>query len=70
VGEAVTVTDDEVRGAMAFAFRELKLVVEPGGCVGLAALLSGKLDTAGKNVVIVLSGGNADPDIFAQAIVV
>jgi threonine dehydratase len=69
VGEAVTVTDDEVRRAMAFSFRELKLVVEPGGCVGLAALVSGKVDAEGKNVVIVLSGGNADPDIFAQAIV-
>jgi threonine dehydratase len=37
--------------------------------VGLAALVSGKVDAEGKNVVIVLSGGNADPDIFAQAIV-
>lgn len=68
VGEAVSVSDDEVRDAMDFAFRELKLVVEPGGAVGLAALRSGKVDAAGRNVVIVLSGGNADPDIFAQAI--
>lgn len=55
-----TVSDDEVRDAMRFAFRNLKLVVEPGGAVGLAALLSGKLDVQGKTVVIVLSGGNVD----------
>ena len=67
-GEAVAVTDDEVRSAMAFAFRELKLVVEPGGVVALAAVLAGKADIAGKNVAIVLSGGNADADIFRAAI--
>jgi len=53
---------------MAFAFRELKLVVEPGGAVGLAALLSGRLDAQGKNVVIVLSGGNVDADLYAKLI--
>ena len=46
--------------AVAFAFRELKLVVEPGGAIGLAALLAGKLDVKGKVVVAVLSGGNVD----------
>ena len=50
------------------AFRELKLVVEPGGSVGLAALLAGRIDTAGKNIVIVLSGGNVDADMFAKLI--
>ena len=54
--------------AVAFAYRELKLVVEPGGAVGLAALLAGRLDVAGKNVVIVLSGGNVDPAVFRQAL--
>src|ERR1700709_2528473 len=44
--------------AVEFAFRELKLVVEPGGAVGLAALLAGRIDSRGKNVAIVLSGGN------------
>ena len=54
--------------AIAFAFRELKLVVEPGGVVGLAALLSGQIDARGKNVVIVLSGGNVDADLYARII--
>jgi threonine dehydratase len=53
---------------MAFAFRELKLVVEPGGAVGLAALLAGRLDVRGKTVVIVLSGGNVDAELFAKLI--
>jgi threonine dehydratase len=44
----------------------LKLVVEPGGAVGLAALLAGRIDAKGKNVVIVLSGGNVDADLFAK----
>jgi len=64
----VTASDEEVGAAMAFAFRELKLVVEPGGAVGLAALLSGRLDVQGKNVVIVLSGGNVDADLYAKLI--
>ncbi|MGI9414299.1 MAG: threonine ammonia-lyase [Hyphomicrobiales bacterium] len=54
------VSDDEVRAAVAYAFRELKLVVEPGGAVGLAAVLSGKVDAAGRTIGIVLSGGNVD----------
>jgi threonine dehydratase len=53
---------------VAFAFRELKLVVEPGGAVGLAALLAGRIDTGGKNIVVVLSGGNVDSDLFAKLI--
>jgi threonine dehydratase len=64
----VTASDEEVGAAIAFAFRELKLVVEPGGAVGLAALLSGRLDAEGKNVVIVLSGGNIDADLYAKLI--
>jgi threonine dehydratase len=67
-GEGVAASDEEVLAAMAFAFREFKLVVEPGGAVGLAAVLTGKLDVRGKVAVVVLSGGNADPDIFAKAI--
>ncbi|HEU4357769.1 MAG TPA: threonine/serine dehydratase [Xanthobacteraceae bacterium] len=64
----VAASDEEVGAAIAFAFRELKLVVEPGGAVGLAALLAGRLDAHGKNVVIVLSGGNVDADLFARLI--
>jgi threonine dehydratase len=61
---AMAVTDDEVRAAMRHAFEELKLVVEPGGAVGLAAVLSGKVDGDGP-VVVVLSGGNIDIDTLA-----
>jgi threonine dehydratase len=66
----LTVTDAEVLHAMAFAFRWLKLVVEPGGCVALAAALAGKLDLKGQAVVIIASGGNVDPDVFARALAV
>ncbi len=65
---AVEASDEEVGRAVGFAFRELKLVVEPGGSVGLAALLAGRLDVAGKTVVIVLSGGNVDADLYARLI--
>lgn len=62
----LTVSDDEVRAAIRFAFNNLKLVVEPGGAVALAAVLSGKLQTAGKTTAIVLSGGNIDVELFAE----
>jgi threonine dehydratase len=68
LAQGVTASDEEVGHAMAFAFRELKLVVEPGGAVGLAALLAGRIDARSKNVVIVLSGGNVDADLFAKLI--
>lgn len=64
----LAVSDDEVRQAMVFAFRNLKLVVEPGGAVCLAALLSGHFEAAGNTVAITLSGGNVDPDFFAGVI--
>lgn len=62
------VTDAEVAHAMATAFAELKLVVEPGGAVALAAVLAGKLPIKGRNVAVVCSGGNVDPDTFRAAI--
>ena len=68
VGQGVTASDEEVGRAVAFAFRELKLVVEPGGAIGLAALLAGKLDVKGKVVVAVLSGGNVDAELFHRLI--
>jgi threonine dehydratase len=68
VGEGVTASDAEVGRAVAFAFRELKLVVEPGGAIGLAALLAGKLDAKGKVVVAVLSGGNVDAELFSRLV--
>jgi len=64
--DAVAVSDAEVRAAMRFAFRELKLVVEPGGAAALAATLAGRV-TAGDGVsVVVLSGGNVDAALFAE----
>jgi threonine dehydratase len=68
LSRGVTASDDEVAAAVGFAYRELKLVVEPGGAVGLAALLSGRIDAKGKNVVIVLSGGNVDADLYAKLV--
>jgi len=68
LAQGITASDAEVGAAVGFAFRELKLVVEPGGAVGLAALLAGRIDVKGKNVVIVLSGGNVDADLFARLI--
>ena len=65
---ALAVSDEEVLSAMAFAFRHLKLVIEPGGAVALAALLSGKLDLAGRSALVIASGGNVDPRVFAQAL--
>lgn len=65
---AASVTDTEVAAAMAFAFRTLKLVVEPGGAVALAAVLSGKVPVKGRNVAVILSGGNVDWDTFRRAL--
>jgi threonine dehydratase len=65
---AVQVSDEDVRAAMRFAFLHLKLVLEPSGAAALAAVLAGKLDVAGKTVAIIASGGNVDPEIFADAL--
>ncbi len=65
-GPGLMVSDDEVRDAMRFAFRHLKLVVEPGGAVALAAVLSGKIAVSGETSVVVISGGNVDIDLFAR----
>ncbi len=64
----LTVEDRDALAAVAIAFEYLKLVAEPGGAVGLAALLSGAYDAAGKTVAIVCSGGNVDPARFAEAL--
>ncbi|MDO9607672.1 MAG: threonine/serine dehydratase [Brevundimonas sp.] len=65
---AVTVSDAEVAEAVRFAFRHLKLVVEPGGAVSLAALLSGKSETRGRTTGIVLSGGNIDAALYGEIV--
>jgi len=63
-----TLTEDEVLATMAFAFRRLKLVLEPGGAVALAAVLFGKAPAKGRTVGVTLSGGNVDPALFSKAI--
>ena len=68
IGQGTTVSDAEVGYAVRYAFNELKLVVEPGGAIGLAALLAGKLPVTGKVVVGILSGGNVDADMFARLV--
>ena len=68
IGEGLIASAIEVAAAVRYAFNELKLVVEPGGAIGLAALLAGKLDVKGKVVVGVLSGGNVDAELFSKLI--
>lgn len=66
--KAMTVSEVEAARAVGFAFRELKLVVEPGGAVALAAALSGRADIAGKTVIVILSGGNVEASVFADCL--
>ena len=61
-------TDAEVRRAIAYAARVLKLVVEPGGAVALACILAGHLDVSGRTVAVVLSGGNIDDDLLRDVL--
>jgi threonine dehydratase len=64
---ALSVTDAEVKDAVRWAWERHGLVVEPGGAVGLAALLAGKVEP-GDGTVVVLSGGNVDPDLHARIV--
>ncbi|MGH8196773.1 MAG: threonine ammonia-lyase [Steroidobacteraceae bacterium] len=64
----VAVSDAEVESAMAWAFRYLRLVIEPGGAVALAAVLAGRLPLHGRTTAIVVGGGNVDPATFAAAL--
>jgi threonine dehydratase len=66
--DALGVSDEEALTAVAFAFRHLKLVLEPSGAAALAAVLSGKVEVAGRTVVVVASGGNVDAEVYRQAI--
>jgi threonine dehydratase len=68
VDEIVTVTDEEIVEAMVLLFDRLKLVAEPSGAVGVAALLSGKVDARDASVGVVLSGGNVGAGRFAELV--
>ncbi|HXA38884.1 MAG TPA: threonine/serine dehydratase [Phenylobacterium sp.] len=63
---AVGLTDPEIAETLRYAFSTLKLVIEPGGAAGLAALLTGKVEAKGKTVGVVVSGGNVDPELYAK----
>ncbi len=60
VDDMLTVSDDELRRAMFFLWERMKMVVEPTGALAFAALFSGKLETKGLRVGVVISGGNVD----------
>ncbi|HSF40828.1 MAG TPA: pyridoxal-phosphate dependent enzyme, partial [Thermoanaerobaculia bacterium] len=65
----LTVSDEELRRAMAFLAARMKIVVEPGGAAAFAALLHGKVPAAeGRRIGVVLSGGNVDPERFGALI--
>jgi threonine dehydratase len=64
----LVVSDAEAGEAVAFAFRELKLVVEPSGATVIAAILKGRLKVKGRVIAAVLSGGNVDPALYASLI--
>jgi len=64
----LSVCDDAVCMAMKCAFDDYKSVVEPGGAVGLAAVLSGKIDIRGKTIAVILTGGNVDTIKYCSAL--
>lgn len=67
VDEVVTVTDDEIAKALLLLLERAKLVVEPAGAVGVAAILTGKVQNSGTTVAV-LSGGNIDPLVMERVI--
>ncbi len=62
----VSVSEKDVAAAMAWAARQLRLVVEPGGVVALAAALAGRAGLLSERSVLLLSGGNVDPVLYAE----
>jgi threonine dehydratase len=64
----ISVGERDVKRAVRFAFEELKLVVEPGGAVALAAAMSGAIDLKAQVALLTLSGGNVGPEVFAECL--
>jgi threonine dehydratase len=67
VRQAIQVSEDEIAAAVRYLYQELHLVVEPSGAVTTAALLGGRVQTAGSTVVVI-SGGNVDPELFHRLV--
>jgi threonine dehydratase len=67
VREAVQVSDGEITAAVRFLYEEMQLVTEPSGAVTTAALLAGRVQPTGSTVVVV-SGGNVDPELFNRLV--
>ncbi len=66
VSDIVTASDDELVQAMRFFAGRMKVVVEPTGALAMAAVMTGKIDVAGKRVGVLISGGNMDLDRYAE----
>ena len=66
VDETVLISEHEIAAAMTFALQKHQLVVEGGGAAGIAALLYGKVQHLGENIVVVVSGGNVDLSMLSQ----
>jgi threonine dehydratase len=66
VDDVVLVDDDAIRSAASLLFNQQRLVVEFSGAASVAALRTGRVETEGRGVVAVLSGGNVDPGVLAD----
>ncbi|MFQ3630280.1 threonine/serine dehydratase [Roseiflexus sp.] len=66
VAQIVTVSDDEIREAIRFVMLRMKLVVEPSGAAGVAAVLAGRLPDSSRRVGVIVCGGNIDPPLLAS----
>jgi threonine dehydratase len=68
VDEIVTVTEDEIRAAMRFLFESAKLVVEPSGAVGVAAVMNGRVPAVHRHAGVIVSGGNVGIEQFCSIV--
>lgn len=68
VTDGLVVSDNDALDAIAIAYKHLKIIIEPGGAVALAAALKQKIDITGKTTVVVASGGNVDKEMFDRAL--
>ncbi len=66
VDDTILVSEEEIAGAMAFAWEKHRLVVEGGGAVGIAALLHRKVERIGRNVAVVVSGSNVELSLLLK----